>query len=71
MKISRRHALWAGLGGMAAARLAGRLGLWARLGPGGPLARRLSWPGRHSLAIYLLHQPILVALVWAGTQLAR
>lgn len=59
------------LGGMAAARLAGRMGIWARMGSGGPLAQRLSWPGRHSLAIYLLHQPILIALVWAGTQLLR
>ena len=59
------------LGGMAAAKLAGGLGLWARFGSGSPLARRLSWPGRHSLLIYLVHQPILIALVWAGTQLLR
>lgn len=31
--------------------------------PSGVL-RALSWPGQHSLAIYLLHQPVLIALIW-------
>lgn len=58
------------LAGVALGRIASRQGLWARLAlPDGPGLRRLAWPGRHSLVIYLVHQPVLIALVWAATWL--
>lgn len=61
---------WAGvtLLGLGAARLPGvlkwltRPGRWrTRWAP----ARALAFAGRHSLAVYLVHQPILIGLVWA------
>lgn len=59
--------------GLAAGKLGTRAGLWARLGhwQAPALARRLAWPGRHSLLIYLAHQPVLVALVWSASLLLR
>lgn len=63
---------WLGalLAGMGAARLAATAGLWDRAArwDAGPWMRRLAWPGQHSLAIYLVHQPVLIGLVWAWTQ---
>lgn len=44
-----------------------RIASWPRTEPG-KAARLIAWPGRHSLAIYLLHQPVLVALLWAITR---
>ncbi len=55
------------LAGLAAARIALRAGFtsWlASLGAGGRAGRALSLAGRHSLAVYLVHQPLLFALVY-------
>lgn len=59
------------LSGMALGRLGRQTGLWDRLArpdPGG-LTGLLSRPGQHSLAIYLAHQPVLIALVWLYSKL--
>lgn len=60
--------------GIAAARIAERSGWLERLarwrpGAGSPV-RRFDFIGRHSLAFYLLHQPVLIALVWCFAQVA-
>ena len=58
------------LAGLAAARLARSAGLLerlARLEPG-RWSLPLRFGGRHSLAFYLIHQPVLIACVWAFAQ---
>jgi uncharacterized membrane protein len=58
------------LAGIAAARAADAAGLLQRLAAfkTPPRARLALLAGRHSLAFYLVHQPVLISLVWLATQ---
>lgn len=64
---------WTGavLAGIAAARLGERYGVFARLAQwrSGKWMLPLRFSGRHSLAFYLLHQPILIAGLWLFAQM--
>ena len=52
------------LAGVATGRIASRFDLWRHLAlPPTPLLAALAWPGKHTLAIYLIHQPVLIGLV--------
>lgn len=57
--------------GLATAKLMACAGVWGRLAlwqPPGSV-RPLLWAGRNSLLVYLIHQPILIALVWGIAQM--
>lgn len=56
--------------GMAAAKIAVATGLLAKLGALGTprWTKPLAFGGRHSLAVYLIHQPVLIACIWLFSQ---
>jgi uncharacterized membrane protein len=60
--------------GIAAARLVlprAANAAWARWQPQSAASRALALAGRHSLLVYLVHQPILLGIVWAVSWLSR
>ena len=58
--------------GIAIAKVMSSQGLWLRLGAiSSPVIWRLGAPGRHSLIIYLVHIPIIFAIVWTVATLTR
>ena len=64
---------WTGavLAGIAATKLAGRLGLLSALGRlrPGRWSAPFTFAGRRSLAFYLIHQPVLIAMLWLFAQI--
>ena len=50
------------LAGLGFAKLTANSGLWA-VQQGGPAVESLAFAGRHSLAVYLIHQPVLIGII--------
>ena len=60
------------LAGVALSRGASHFNLWRSLDwPATPVTRALSWPGRHTLPIYLIHQPLMIGAFNLWFWLAR
>ncbi|WP_341863792.1 heparan-alpha-glucosaminide N-acetyltransferase [Gymnodinialimonas sp. 57CJ19] len=61
------------LAGMAVAKLASRTGYWEQFSTTktSRTMRVFGFFGRHTLVVYLIHQPILISIVWAATQVLR
>lgn len=59
------------LAGIGTAKFAQAQGAFARLATvrPGSWSRPLQFAGRHSLAFYLIHQPVLIASIWAVSQI--
>lgn len=60
------------LAGIAAARIANAASLFSRMAGRAMAAwtRPLQFAGRHSLAVYLIHQPLLIAGLWLFSQMS-
>ncbi len=60
--------------GMCVAQVFSRFGMWRGLSglvnPDNQIMRVLSWPGQHTLAIYLIHQPVLFGAVYGARLIA-
>lgn len=61
--------IWTG-GRLFAANRTGSAPIWLTWRANSPLGRTLTRGGRHSLAIYLLHQPLFMGLLWSALALS-